>query len=152
MKQVTSRDITPLSRSSGPVFYRRVGLVAWYVVHVLKDAAGSLPFAVHVWDATVFLVVPPPHAQQALPKHATLMGVVVSLTTPMAIQVLLWIRPSPIISERRQGLVSLLRREPFPFSVGVAHPRGEVDVGVCLHEMYHAVVHHPAVVVVLLLE
>jgi hypothetical protein len=84
MKQVTSRDITPLLRSSGPVFHRGVGLVTRHVVHVPGDAAGPLPFAVHVRDATVLLVVPPPHAQQALPEHATLMGVVVGPSAPVA--------------------------------------------------------------------
>jgi hypothetical protein len=48
--------------------------------------------------------------------------------------------------------VPLLCCEPFPFSVRIAHSSGEADVGVRLCEAYHAVVHHPAVVVVLLFE
>jgi hypothetical protein len=101
MKQVTSRDITPLLGSLGPVLYRRIGLGAWYVVHVPGDAAGPLPCAVHVWDATVLLVVPPSGAQQALSDHTAFVGVVVDLAAPVALRVLTRLRPPPAVSERR---------------------------------------------------
>jgi hypothetical protein len=84
MKQVTSRDITPLLRSLGPVLHRHVGLVAWYVVHIPGNATRSLPYTVRVWDATVLLAMPPPGAQQALPNHAALVGIVVELTASVA--------------------------------------------------------------------
>jgi len=99
MKQVTSRDITPLLRSLGPVLHRRVGLGAWYVVHVPGDAARPLPYAVHMRDVTVLLMMPPPCAQQALPDHAALVGVVVDLATPVALRVLTRLWPSPAVSE-----------------------------------------------------
>jgi len=152
MKQVTSRDITPLLRSSGPVLHRGVGLVAWYVVHIPGNVTRSLPYTVHVRDATVLLTMPPPGAQQALPDHAALVGIMVELTAPVAFWVQTLIRPPPVISEGCQGLASFLRCKPFPFSVGVAHSGGQTGVGVRLCEVNHALVHHPAVVVILLLE
>jgi hypothetical protein len=152
MKQVTSRDITPLLRSLGPVLHRSVGLMAWYVVHIPGNATRSLPYTMHVRDATVLLAMPPPGAQQALPDHAALVGIVVELTAPVAFQVRMLIRPPPVVSEGCQGLAPFLRREPFPLSVGIAHSGGQAGVGIRLCEANHALVHHPAVVVVLFLE
>jgi hypothetical protein len=78
----------------------RIGLVTMAMVHVPRDAAGALPLAVDVWDMAILLVVSPPHVQQALSKHPTFMGVVVDLTTPVALAIQTWLRLSPCVSRR----------------------------------------------------